>query len=252
MRPILAVTLSALVLLAWSSLRPAGAGPAPRFAVGDVNGDGGLDISDPIFLLRHIFADGPPPVSAGTLELEERLARLEARELTDEQRELLGYFSLTDVYTSAETPTARTIVLTGVNLKILNGLPRFAGTNGAGNLILGHHELRLDYFVDETAVTDNRTGSHNIVIGDFHNYLGDGGVVTGDFNEIDYFGSVIGGFQNKASGPFSVIIGGGDNQTADGAAVVICGGVNNRATGHFSAIFGGSGAIVTENGQVAP
>ena len=31
-------------------------------ANGDVNGDGGLDIADAIYLLSHLFADGPEPV----------------------------------------------------------------------------------------------------------------------------------------------------------------------------------------------
>ena len=35
--------------------------PAPQFRRGDGNGDGGVDIGDPIFNLAHLFSGGPGP-----------------------------------------------------------------------------------------------------------------------------------------------------------------------------------------------
>ncbi|MBI4601510.1 MAG: DUF1566 domain-containing protein [Planctomycetes bacterium] len=66
---------------------------APRFAVraavgagtagqnGDVNGDRRLDISDPIYILRFLFSDGPAPVACA--DSPELVARVEALEDTN-------------------------------------------------------------------------------------------------------------------------------------------------------------------------
>src|SRR5262244_1312814 len=48
------------------------------------------------------------------------------------------------------------VVITGANLRIVNGLGATDTTNGLGNLIVGYNESR---------VGDIHTGSHNIVLG---------------------------------------------------------------------------------------
>jgi hypothetical protein len=65
---------------------------------------------------------------------------------------------------------ANEVVITGANLRIVNGLGTTDCTderilpipdchsNGLGNLIVGYNELRLEG-------GDNRTGSHNVVVG---------------------------------------------------------------------------------------
>jgi hypothetical protein len=56
----------------------AGAGPAGEN--GDANGDGVLDLSDPIYLLRYLFQEGPAPVAcADSPDLLARVAQLEAQ-----------------------------------------------------------------------------------------------------------------------------------------------------------------------------
>ena len=56
---------------------------------GDVNGDARLDMSDAVYLLLHIFRDGPQPVAlADSPELIERVARLE--EMIDSLEEQLS------------------------------------------------------------------------------------------------------------------------------------------------------------------
>lgn len=58
---LIACTALAIVALAWT-LVPAQSGGKPRVSSGDVNGDGGVDIGDAVYLLDHLFQSGPAPV----------------------------------------------------------------------------------------------------------------------------------------------------------------------------------------------
>ena len=141
------------------------------------------------------------------------------------------------------------VVVTGANLRIVNGLRGTATANGVGNLLLGYNEPRPD--------GDNeRTGSHNVVVGLGHNFSSFGGLVVGRHNAIPgAFASVSGGFDNtasgesasvsggafnRASGPSASVSGGFDN-TAGGNAAVVSGGDGNTASGHTAAVSGGHG-----------
>jgi hypothetical protein len=127
---------------------------------------------------------------------------------------------------------ANEVVITGANLRIVNGLGNTETTNGLGNLIVGYNELRED-------ATDNRTGSHNVVLGTLNNFSRFGGVVAGLANEISGdFASVYGGVVNRASGEQSVVSG-GDNNTASGRRSWVGGGILNRASGPGSSVMGG-------------
>src|SRR6516225_3097954 len=53
---------------------------------------------------------------------------------------------------------ANEVVITGANLRIVNGLGSTETTNGLGNLIVGYNEER-------GFGLDKRTGSHNVVVG---------------------------------------------------------------------------------------
>jgi hypothetical protein len=81
------------------------------------------------------------------------------------------------------------IFITGANLHIRNGLDSTDCTdeqgepipdcpNGLGNLIVGYNEPRPP---DAETI---RTGSHNVVVGQTHNFSRFGGLVVGTFNEI--------------------------------------------------------------------
>jgi hypothetical protein len=139
--------------------------------------------------------------------LEQRVAALE---------KLLKHF----------TREGNEVFITGANLHIVNGLGRTdCGTeeepipdcpNGLGNLIVGYNELR--------EVDNARTGSHNVVVGRFHNFSRFGGLVVGEFNTI--------------SGNFAAVGGGGGN-TASGFAAAVSGGLANTARGDFAAVSGG-------------
>jgi hypothetical protein len=65
------------------------------------------------------------------------------------------------------------VVITGANLRIVNGLGDTATTNGLGNLIMGYNESRQE-FPDCSPTNpfciDTRTGSHNLVLGRFNQF----------------------------------------------------------------------------------
>src|SRR5262245_41528226 len=81
------------------------------------------------------------------------------------------------------------VVITGANLRIVNGLGRTDTVNGLGNLIVGYNELRMQVLgcavsPDPFCKDDVRTGSHNVVVGEGNNFSTYGGLVVGLFNEI--------------------------------------------------------------------
>jgi hypothetical protein len=99
------------------------------------------------------------------------------------------------------TRTGTDIVFSGVNVQIVNGTGSTSSANETGNLIVGYNELR--------GSGDNRTGSHNIVVGKQNNYSSWGGIVVGYHNDISgVYASVSGGRDNTASGDFSSVSGG--------------------------------------------
>src|SRR5437870_4361817 len=132
---------------------------------------------------------------------------------------------------------ANEVVITGANLRIVNGLGQTDMTNGLGNLIVGYNELRKDtgcvpqppFFLCK----DIRTGSHNVVVGRGHNFSSFEGLVVGDSNEISGGASVSAGVQNTASGPFASVSGGSQN-TASGILASVSGGSQNTASGQLS------------------
>jgi hypothetical protein len=126
------------------------------------------------------------------------------------------------------------VVITGANLRIVNGLRGTATANGVGNLLVGYNEPRGN--------GDNeRTGSHNVVVGLGHNFSSFGGLVAGRQNAIrGAFASVSGGFDNTASGDSASVSGGIFNR-ASGPSASVSGGFDNRATGNAAAVSGGNG-----------
>lgn len=116
----------------------------------------------------------------------------------------------------------RTVRFTDVNVQIVDGSGNtFGDVNGRGNLIVGYNEN----------LSDTRTGSHNLVVGDRHSYSSYGGLVAGTNNTISgEWSSVSGGAGNTASGLYSSVSGGGVN-TAGGDASSVSGGVSGSAPG---------------------
>ena len=131
------------------------------------------------------------------------------------------------------------VFITGANLHIVNGLgqtgcgfeeePIPDCPNGLGNLIVGYNEPR--------EFEDIRTGSHNVVVGQGHNFSRFGGLVVGAFNTISGdFASVSGGQSNTASGVVAAVSGGfsntasGNVSVASGAVASVSGGESNTAS----------------------
>ena len=92
-------------------------------------------------------------IAQGTNNLFARVAQLEAK---------------TQFLTVAADPVTGTqdLYVAGTNVHILNAATP-ANPNGLGNLIVGHNRSRASF-----GGTDERTGSHNLVIGDGNNYSG--------------------------------------------------------------------------------
>lgn len=130
------------------------------------------------------------------------------------------------------------ILITGANLHITNGLGTTESMNGSGNLIVGYNELRQSQ--------NDRTGSHNIVVGKQHNFSSYGGLVAGDFNHIGGpFASVSGGFSNRALGQSSSVSGGITN-TAGASNASVSGGIfiTQNTSGGWSAGSQGGSSVV--------
>jgi hypothetical protein len=135
------------------------------------------------------------------------------------------------------------ITITGANLHIVNGLGATNGNpsdpylddtgviNGLGNLIIGYNELR--------GANDDRSGSHNLVLGIEQNYRRFGGFVAGSINTISGpYASVTGGAFNTATGNVATVDGGVQN-TADGIGAAVSGGTSNAASGLYASVSGG-------------
>jgi hypothetical protein len=175
--------------------------------------------------------------SAGNRSLGQRLDDLE-----DTLRKLQKL--LTHITIAKDDAGRLEIILSGVNLRIVNGLGRTdCGEednplpncpNGLGNLIVGYNELRVGEEVENI-----RTGSHNVVVGEAHNFSSFGGIVVGLRNTISGgFSSVNGGADNTASGNGASVSGGADN-TASGLSAAFSGGLGNTASGDLAAVSGG-------------
>lgn len=127
--------------------------------------------------------------------------------------------------------TGTEVYLTGANLHIVNGLGNTKQVNGLGNLIVGYNALR--------GGNDLRTGSHNLIVGDYQNYTAYGGFVAGKVNTISGpYSTVVGGSGNQCSGSTACISGGALNQ-ATGDSACVTAGWANTASGSFSSVTGG-------------
>ena len=141
---------------------------------------------------------------------------------------------------SGLTRSGTDFVITNANLYIQSGSGKTDGeTNGKGNLIIGYNELRGESY-------DNvRTGSHNLIVGRWHNHSSYGGVVLGEWNTISgYVATVTGGRFNTASGAYSSVSGGTVN-TAYGDISSVSGGGGNTASGEYSSVSGGQANIAS-------
>ncbi len=186
--------------------------------------------------------------------------------ITGEQQEILSHMSI--VYLAdGQGGLAKTIRISDVNVQIVNGMgatngypadptsndPLLTATNGVGNLIVGYNESGNSF-------GDDRTGSHNVVVGSRNTHSSFGGLVAAVDNTISFayasvsggagnratavYSSINGGLRNLASGDGSSVSGGREN-TANDYWSWIGGGNLNTASGEYATISGGSGGIAS-------
>jgi len=154
---------------------------------------------------------------------------------------------------SQDNPIA---IFSGINLHVNNGSDTTASINGLGNLVIGFNEITTDLTercstgthasqedCESASGTWSHTfkfGSHNLIIGEGHNYSNYGGLVAGQENDITgQFATVAGGSDNKATGFRSHVSGGRGNE-ANGISSSVAGGKDNKSTGSTSHVSGGS------------
>lgn len=148
-----------------------------------------------------------------------------------------------------------TVMLSGVNLQIVNGEGSTAIANGLGNLIVGYDEENPsgNPFCSEGDYTDqaaceaaghtwsrsHKSGSHYVVVGEHNSYSQFGGIVAGWANaSTGQYASVTGGAVNRAGGAYSAVSGGNENVAGSNYSSV-SGGAFNTASGAYSSVSGG-------------
>jgi len=143
-------------------------------------------------------------------------------------------------YNSLDNLSGPHILFEGANIHMRSGSGSTNDGNddgtgayyGLGNLIIGYNE-------NCCGGLDNRVGSHNVVIGTFHQYTSYGGFVAGHRNQLHAVsGSISGGYENTVEGRYTSVLGGHFN-TASVLATSVSGGLGNVSSNHFSSISGG-------------
>ena len=162
------------------------------------------------------------------------IAELDAA-VTTNSTEIAGlqeYDGATAPFFDLVTVEDDTIFITSANLHLRNGSGDTDTPNGSGNLIIGYNG-------SETFAED-RTGSHNIVVGDQHAYTSTGGIVSGTGSQLtEANAAIIGGSDHIASAAGAAIVGGLGHEVSSTAAVLI-GGQFGTASGGWSTVIGGS------------
>ncbi|MEM9305192.1 MAG: hypothetical protein AAGE01_23985 [Pseudomonadota bacterium] len=186
--------------------------------------------------------------------IEALIDRIEALEAANGESSSAAMTRLVE----ALTVEGDTLRLDGVNLQLTSGVgattPNSDFQNGLGNLILGYN----------AGADLDRSGTHNLVIGDGNSWVGSTGVVVGGGHSIGdravalggasntaLAGSIaLGGAQNSARQSSSVLIGGLLNEAPDGSEIegdadpsdnVVIGGRGNRGVGSASVVIAGTG-----------
>lgn len=168
--------------------------------------------------------------------LAQRVAELEAQVAAME--EILQF-----VYIETEEMDGLTgphWIIEGVNVHVRSGsgstnddcrsdnpnFPHCESITGLGNLVVGYNERMRR---GPPVPSEIRTGSHNLVVGEFHTYTSFAGFIAGQKNDVNGpHASVLGGRDNKANARLSTVSGGNLNE-ANGAAASVSGGQNRFA-----------------------
>jgi hypothetical protein len=141
------------------------------------------------------------------------------------------------------------IVFSGANIHIVDGTGATQSNSGRGSLIVGYDEV----FVGGIA---NRGGSHNLVVGRYHNWQvgGFANLICGEFNtsrnlNSGGYGQFLAGCSNQAFSAFDSVSGGEFNEV-EGQAAVVTGGRGNGALNEAAVVLGGSANLEYGYGSV--
>jgi hypothetical protein len=158
-------------------------------------------------------------------QMEQRVAALES--LVQTQQAKIAALENKLKYV---TVNGTDMLITGANLHIRNEGGATDTTNGLGNLILGYHELGFN---------NDRSGSHNILIGKYLNYGSYGGILTGEDNSVkDAYGTILSSYGCNSTMSFNATIAAGYS-TINANRSAIVAGDSHTLNGHFSGILGG-------------
>jgi len=210
------------------------ASPASAQICGDVNDNGAVTTTDALNVLRVAVGQDIPLICDGECAvLDPRVTALEDALATTQAQLDATTAALTSVQAllSGLSRTEDALILTGANLQVVDGSGTTVGPpNGLGNIIVGYNEATQG---------QDRTGSHNLVVGIEHDYTSFGGIVAGEHNTISARGAcVVGGKDNLASSLHATVCGGSEN-VASGQYASVGGGFANEASGLNAAISGG-------------
>ena len=134
---------------------------------------------------------------------------------------------------------AKTTRFVGCNVLIQSGSGSTDDNVATGGSISGLGNLQIGYNRSQGVNFDIRSGSHNLILGDYNNYRSFGGIVAGLYNAISGpYASVSGGDSNSATGLLTSVSGGSFN-TASGDYASVSGGTGNFATGREASVSGG-------------
>jgi hypothetical protein len=121
--------------------------------------------------------------------------------LQTQVQDLNGRLAALEAKLARVSVSGNDIYVTGANLHVRSGSGSTEGpVNGLGNLVIGYNEVR-------GGGADNRSGSHNLVVGSRNNYSSYGGFVDGLQTQVTTpFSSAIAGqaFDLRATGLFTV------------------------------------------------
>jgi hypothetical protein len=128
------------------------------------------------------------------------------------------------------------VIFEGANVFVRSGAgSTSAAVNGLGNLVVGY---------DEDG-GDDKSGSHNLVIGPDHTYSSYGALISGEDHVASAPSvSVTGGLSNTAGADYASVAGGYGNE-ASGRGAAVAGGSFNDATALYAAVSGGGANLAS-------
>jgi hypothetical protein len=225
----LPLVVGALAAAAWGGAALASSSTDPSGLTVCVSGGGSLSAVSNGGSCKQNQTQYQLPTSDAVASLTSQVTTLEGQ-VSTLQSNVSALQSLLDGVTR---PDANTLMFSGMNLQVVNGTGQTDGSpNGLGNLILGYN----------TGSAADKTGSHDLVIGDDNAYTSTSGIVSGTDNRISGQYALASGGGNSATGLDSFATGGGNLASGVGSFATggsnLVSGVASFATGFENTVSG--------------